>query len=297
MIPTQMLIDQHTDGAYAVLKFTAYCKKTVSNLSLAYTLFSELDPSHRGLLRLEVKSLTKTAVFGPDNALQSFALANASHFSEFKEYLVEGIWHIWKGYDHILFLLSLLLPAVLVRTSKGWQPSENFKPTIIEVLKVVTAFTVAHSITLTLATLHVVSLPSRWVEAAIAFSVILAALNNVFPVVLKYRWLVAFSFGLIHGFGFAAVLADLGLQGITLVLALIGFNLGVEIGQIGILSVYIPISYAIRNTRFYKYIVFYIGSILIVCIAGAWLAERVLNIELFSRANFTTITNLVRSVQ
>ncbi|MDZ4817786.1 MAG: HupE/UreJ family protein [Planctomycetota bacterium] len=280
--PTQTLIDHHTDGAYAVLKFTASCQTTVSNLSLRYTLFSELDPSHRGLLRLEYEGFNKTAIFGPENRLQSFVLGNVSHFGEFKEYLVDGIWHIWKGYDHILFLLSLLLPAVLVRTSKGWQPAENFKPTIIEVLKVVTAFTVAHSITLTLATLQLVALPSRWVEAAIAFSVVLAALNNVFPVVVKYRWLVAFSFGLIHGFGFSAVLADLGLRGGSLALALIGFNLGVEIGQIGILSLYVPISYAMRRTKIYKYVVFYVGSMLIVCVAGAWLVERVFNIELFS---------------
>ncbi len=294
--PTQMLIDHHTDGTYAVLKFTAQCKKIISTLGLRYNLFSELDPSHRGLLRLEFKNLTKTAVFGPDQPLQSFILENVSHFSEFKGYLVEGMWHIWKGYDHILFLLSLLLPAVFIRTATGWRPSEHFKPTVIDVLKVVTAFTVAHSITLTLATLHVFSLPSRWVEAAIALSVVLAALNNVFPIILKYRWLVAFVFGLIHGFGFAAVLADLGLQGTTLVLALIGFNLGVEIGQIGILSIYIPISYAMRRTWFYKNIIFYVGSMLIVIIASAWLVERVFNIELFSMANFTAMINSVKTI-
>ena len=294
--PTQMLIEHHTDGTYAVLKFTAHCKKMISTLGLRYNLFSELDPSHRGLLRLEFKNLTKTAVFGPDQPLQSFKLENASHFTEFKEYLVEGMWHIWKGYDHILFLLSLLLPAVFIRTATGWLPAENFKPTVIDVLKVVTAFTVAHSITLTLATLHVLSLPSRWVEAAIALSVVLAALNNVFPIILKYRWLVAFVFGLIHGFGFATVLSDLGLQGTTLVLALIGFNLGVEVGQIGILSVYIPISYAMRRTWIYKNIIFNVGSMLIAVIATAWLVERVFNIELFSMANFTAMINAVKTI-
>ena len=294
--PTQMLIDNHTDGAYAVLKFTANCTKTVSNLSLRYTLFSELDPSHRGLLRLEFKKMTKTAVFGPDHPSQEFVLEKVSHFNEFKEYLVEGIWHIWQGYDHILFLLSLLLPAVWIRKGKDWLPSASLKPTLMDVVKVVTAFTVAHSITLTLATLHVVSLPSRWVEAAIALSVVLAALNNVFPVILKDRWLVAFAFGLIHGFGFAAVLSDLGLQGVTLILALIGFNLGVEIGQIGILSVYIPVSYLMRRTWFYKYMIFYVGSLLIVCVASAWLVERVFNMELFSVANFTAIINLVKTI-
>ena len=86
------------------------------------------------------------------------------------------------------------------------------------------------------------------------------------------------------------------LQGVTLVLALVGFNLGVEIGQIGILSVYVPISYAMRRTRFYKHMVFYVGSMLIICVAGAWLAERVLNIELFSMANFAALINSVKTI-
>jgi len=285
--PTQMLIDHHTDGAYAVLKFVTSCTNTISNLSLRYTLFSELDPSHRGLLRLEFRKMTKTSVFGPDHPSQVFVLENVSHFNEFKQYLVEGFWHIWEGYDHILFLLSLLLAAVLIRRDNVWLPSESLKPTLIDIVKVVTAFTIAHSITLTLATLDVVSLPSRWVEASIALSVVLAALNNLFPVILKGRWLIAFAFGLIHGFGFATVLSDLQLDGITLILALIGFNLGVEIGQISILSIYIPLSYLMRRTWFYKYIIFYVGSILIICIASVWFVERVFNMDLFSLANFT----------
>ncbi len=279
-LPKQILIDNHTDGAYAVIKFTSSCEGSIKTLNLHYTLFSDIDPSHRGLLRLEYKGATKTAVFGPDNAKQSFALATPERLTEFKNYVVEGIWHIWKGYDHILFLVSLLLPTVLLRKENKWQPSQSFKSTFLDVLKVVTAFTIAHSITLTLATLHVVSLPSRWVEAAIAASVILAALNNLFPNLLKQRWVAAFAFGLIHGFGFAAVLSDLGLKDTALVIALVGFNLGVEMGQIGILSIYLPITYMIRKTWFYRYLMFYLGSILIIFIASIWFIERAFNIKL-----------------
>lgn len=221
------------------------------------------------------------AIFGPDNSSQSFLLKKPNGVIEFKNYVIEGVWHIWKGFDHILFLISLLLPAVLIRTHDKWEPSSNFKSTFLDVLKVVTAFTVAHSITLTLATLHVISLPSRWVEAAIAASVMLAALNNLFPVILKRRWMVAFFFGLIHGFGFAAVLADLGLQQSALIISLLGFNLGVEIGQIAILTIYLPVSYALRKTLSYKYIFFYFGSFSIVCIATIWFIERALNVKLF----------------
>ena len=292
LIPKQLLIDHHTDGAYAVIKFNVNCKKEINYLNLNYTLFSDLDPSHRGLLKLDYstvektglnsKNYTKTTIFGPDNPTQFFALSAPNRFNEFKEYVIEGIWHIWIGFDHILFLISLLLPAVLVYSAKTWQPAQQFKTTFIDVLKVVTAFTIAHSITLTLATLQVIELPSRWVEAAIAGSVILAALNNLFPYLLKRRWLAAFVFGLIHGFGFAAVLADLGLQKEVLVVALIGFNLGVEIGQLGILSLFVPAAFILRKSKFYKIIIFYGGSVLIMIIAAAWFIERAFNLQLLS---------------
>ena len=290
LMPKLLLIDQHTDGAYAVIKFKVNCDKAINFLDLHYTLFSDLDPSHRGLLKLDYSTLeqagltsknyTKTAIFGPDNPTQSFALSAPNRFNELKEYMAEGIWHIWIGFDHILFLISLLLPAVLVYSNKTWQPAPHFKTTFIDVIKVVTAFTIAHSITLTLATLQVLDLPSRWVEAAIAASVILAAANNLFPYLLKRRWLAAFIFGLIHGFGFAAVLADLGLQKDALVVALIGFNLGVEIGQLAILSLFVPAAFALRKSWVYQYIIFYGGSLIIIIIAAAWFIERAFNLQL-----------------
>ena len=287
--PQKMLIDNHTDGAYAVIKFSIDCPNAINKLTFNYALFSNIDPSHRGLLKINYfvndhqnapQNITKTAIFGPDNPIQTFAIGTPNRFAEFKDYVLEGVWHIWIGFDHILFLVSLLLPAVLIYSAKKWQAQQAFKTTFFDVLKVVTAFTFAHSITLTMATLQVIELPSRWVEATIAASVILAALNNLFPMFTKNRWLVAFVFGLIHGFGFAAVLADLGLQQGALMVALVGFNVGVEIGQVLILSVFIPLAFAIRNTWFYKNIVFYGGSIVIALIACVWFAERALNLNL-----------------
>lgn len=283
----QTLIDRHTDGNYAVMQFAANCKDNVSELHLRYSLFADVDPSHRGLLKLDYKNAnittTKTAIFGPDNASQLFALEKTSRLTEFKNYVTEGIWHIWTGYDHILFLISLLLPAVLVYNNKKWQAATHFKAPFFDILKVVTAFTLAHSITLTLATLQVVSLPSRWVESVIALSIVLAALNNLYPFILGRRWLVAFIFGLIHGFGFAAVLADLGLTNSTLVIALIGFNIGVEIGQLCIVIVFVPIAYSLRHSRFYQNTVIYGGSVLVVLIASAWFIERAFNQAIFSQ--------------
>ena len=146
-------------------------------------------------------------------------------------------------------------------------------------LRIVTAFTVAHSITLTLATLEVVSLPSRWVEATIAASVVLAALNNLRPVFRGRRWTMAFGFGLVHGFGFASVLADLGLPRDALALALVGFNLGVEAGQLAIVAAFLPLAFALRRSVFYRRVVLWGGSLAIAAIAAAWFVERAFDLE------------------
>ena len=194
-------------------------------------------------MRLEVGGGTRTAIFSPETAQQTFKLARPSPWKQFLDYLATGVEHIWKGYDHILFSLSLLLPSVVVRGKNRWVPIEGFRAAVIDVLKIVTAFTVAHSITLSLATLQVVSLPARISKSAIAMSVVLAALNNLFPIIRGRRWVVAFCFGLIHGFGFASVLTDLGLPSGVLALALVGFNLGVEVGQIAIVAIFLPAAY------------------------------------------------------
>ena len=274
------LIDDHTDGAYTVLPLTLRCPKAPAQLAIDYTLFADLDPQHRGLLKLQALGTTRTAVLGPQAPTQSFELKAVSRWAQFIDYAREGVWHIWIGFDHILFLLSLLLPAVLIWRSARWQPVETFRDAFVGVLKVVTAFTVAHSITLSLATLGWVSLPSRWVESSIAASVVLAALNNVWPVFHGRRWVVAFAFGLIHGFGFASVLADLGLPREALALALVGFNLGVEAGQLAIVAVFLPLAFALRRTGFYQRAVMVGGSLLIAALAGIWLVERVFDVKL-----------------
>ena len=147
-------------------------------------------------------------------------------------------------------------------------------------MKVVTAFTAAHSITLSLAALGVVSLPSRLVESAIALSVVCAALNNIWPVVYENRWAIAFCFGLIHGFGFAAVLADLGLPQASLLIALVAFNLGVELGQLVIVGIFLPVAYTLCATGFYQRVIFIYASASIALIAFVWLIQRAFNMQL-----------------
>ncbi|MES2934744.1 MAG: HupE/UreJ family protein [Pseudomonadota bacterium] len=282
----EQLIDNHSDGAYAVLRFKAACSSKIEALDLQYKLLFDIDPQHKGLLKLESEGQTSTAIFTPDSALQNLPLMHASKLRQFVDYVQHGVWHIWIGFDHILFLLCLLLPSVLLlgtqKPTPQWQAAASFKAAFIDVLKIVTAFTLAHSLTLTLATLGVIALPSRWVESAIAASVILAALNNLFPLFQGRRWVAAFVFGLIHGFGFASVLSDLGLPPSSLLLALVGFNVGVEIGQLSIVGVFLPFAFALRHTTLYRKVLFTTGSSAIVVIAAVWLAERLFDLKLIS---------------
>ena len=278
----EFLVDEHSDGAYAVLRLDVDCgTPPPAAIELSYSLFFDLDPTHRGLLRIERGGITQTGVLSPERPRFTFGADAASALSQFFDYLREGVWHIWIGFDHILFLLSLLLPSVLILSNRKWQAAKRFSDTFWDVFKVVTSFTVAHSITLSLAALAVISLPSRLVESTIALSVVLAALNNLKPVVAERRWAVAFAFGLIHGFGFASVLADLGLPQGTLLLALVGFNLGVETGQLAIVCAFLPLAYTLRGTWFYRTMIFSAGSTAIAAVALVWLVERALDVKLW----------------
>jgi len=279
---TGHLVDTHTDGAYAVLRLQGSCAAPVTALGVDYGLLFDVDPQHKGLLRLTHGAATSTAIFAPDASSQMLQLAAPSRWRQFADYLRHGVWHIWIGFDHILFLVSLLLPAVLVRDGGHWRERETLRASIVDVLKIVTAFTLAHSLTLSLAALGALSLPSRLVESAIAASVMLAALNNLWPLAHRWRALVAFGFGLIHGFGFASVLADLGLPQGALVLSLVGFNVGVELGQLAIVAAFLPLAYLLRRGAFYRRVVLGGGSALIALLAMVWLAERALDLKLLA---------------
>ena len=287
---TDHLIDNHTDGAYAVMKLAGSCPSAVTTLSVNYSLLFEVDAQHRGLLKLTSSSaagsgtdaapFVVSAVFPAENATQSFVLVAPSTLSQFATFVADGAKHIAIGFDHILFLVALLLPAVLVRGKGTWIPVADLRTAFWSVFKIVTAFTVAHSITLSLAVLDVVQLPSRFVESAIAASVLITALDNLWPLLPRKRWLVAFTFGLLHGFGFASVLVDLKLPASTLILSLFGFNVGVEIGQLVLVALLVPLAYVSRASWGYTRIVLGAGSVVIAAISLGWLLERSLNLQL-----------------
>lgn len=277
-------VDSHTDGNYIVLLFTGLCADAVfDKLKIKYTLFADIDPQHRGLLKLNVGAKQQlSAVLVPKQAAREFniAAANSQH-ANVLDFIHEGFWHILIGFDHILFLFSLLLPSVLVWRNNTWLPVSQFKTAFCDVVKVVTAFTLAHSITLSMASLGYVELPSRWVESVIAASVILAALNNIYPVFSQQRAKLAFGFGLIHGFGFASVLTDLNLSEAAKLWSLFGFNVGVEIGQLSLVLMFLPISYLLsRNTKLYQPVMLRSCSLVIAGIAGIWLLERAFAINI-----------------
>lgn len=274
-------VERHSDGAYAVLRFVADCPSTIGSLDVVYRLLAGLDPLHRGLVQVRAGEATHAGVLGPDRPAWRIALASPDLAQQFRAYFEDGVWHIWIGIDHILFLLCLLLPALGVRPRAASGAFERPAPSLIDIVKIVTAFTVAHSITLALAALDVVDLPARLVESAIAASVALAALNNLYPLVTRRLWLVAFGFGLIHGFGFASVLSDLALPQGSLLVALLSFNLGVEAGQLVLVLLFLGVcrSLARLGVAWPRWAA-PVPSLMIGAIAVVWLVERAFGVSL-----------------
>lgn len=267
----------HNDRNYLRLPVSALCPAPVLALRVGYTLLFETDPQHRGLLRLRFNG-EKSMVFTPDRRQQNFGFDQPP--PSLFQYLREGALHVWSGLDHVLFLLTLALPAVVRRERGGWATAVGARPAMIETALVVTAFTVAHALTLTLVLLDHLSLPSRWVESAVALTVILAALNNLWPLVRRGLWALGFVFGLIHGAAIASVLSALELGTGSMVRALLGFNLGVEAGQLAIVAAVLPLTFLLRHSVIYRRVVVLGGSGVIALIGVIWLIERVFTLEL-----------------
>lgn len=249
-----------SDGTYYSLPLDATCTAAPTALALRYALLFDTDAQHRGLVHVG----EQTVVVRDASPVTIELGASTSTLS----FIREGVWHIWIGLDHILFLLCLLLPAVFPRPGE----SHTLRSVAGDVFQVVTAFTLAHSITLVLSAAGLFTLPSRLVETAIALSVVAAAINNLVRVI-DARWAVAFALGLLHGFGFSSVLVDLGLPSGQLVGALLGFNLGVELGQAAIVLVTLPLLYVMRSTLAYRALV-YAGSTAAAVLASVWTYER-----------------------
>ena len=276
---TGHLVTEHTDGSYAVMRFQAACNGATRGLAVRYSLLFDIDAQHRGLLRVQGVGEPRSTVLSADAGTVRIDPGTGGALRQFGAFVADGVKHIAIGVDHILFLVVLLLPAVLVRELGKWKPTASLSRTLWNVFGIVTAFTVAHSITLTAAALQWVQLPSRLVESMIAVSVLLTALDNIWPFLPRRRWIVAFVFGLLHGFGFASVLLDLGLPAGSLALSLAGFNIGVELGQLALVLALVPLAHAVRARRGYSRFAVAGGSLVVAFIAVGWVIERAGTLE------------------
>ena len=307
-------LERRADGVYAALTWSGSCAVEVALPTIRYSALREVDPTHRAIAKIErpgseavVQVLDPTKVLPPaakaaasapsvasgangDAAGPASASGAASdpvagvtavaqpHPSA--GFVREGMRHILGGYDHVLFLLALLLPAVMRRTKTGWQPVERLAQAIMPVAVIVTAFTVAHSVTLTLAGLKLVSLSSSFIEPAIAVTIVLAAVDNLVPIFRGRRAIVTFLFGLIHGFGFAGVLGELNLPTVQFAWALFQFNLGIELGQLLIVTIAVSALFSFRRQAWYSNAVIRGGSAVAIVIGTLWFIDRTANLAI-----------------
>ncbi|ANO53359.1 HupE/UreJ family protein [Woeseia oceani] len=250
--------------------FSATAAQDVQHIGINNTLRGD---SYRLRLRFAGAASLDT-VLPAGGGTASFSRAEAER-SELGRSIVNGMLHIWQGYDHILFLLVLLIPAVFHRTDAGRESVSNFGRLLKQVVIVVSAFTITHSLTLSLAAMKLVSLPPRFVEIAIAVSVLLAALHNFLPRTTGVRnaWLAS-GFGLLHGFGFANFLGESIAGAAPIVRTLVGFNIGVELGQLAIVAVFLPFAFWLRDTRFYRFGLLYGGSGAVCIVSLFWIWGR-----------------------
>ncbi len=272
--PQRLGVRSYDGVSYASMLFNSSCDAT-PGMAVDYRLIFEQDPAHRVLLAWRTGERVQTDILQAASTSARLRGSQSDCGKEtFLQFLREGIHHILGGIDHLAFLLALLLPAVLLRRAGKWEPVPRVMDSLRSVAGVVTAFTLAHSVTLSLAALGLLRPSARLVEVVIALSVLVAALNNIKPVVTGRVWMVALVFGLIHGLGFARALQDLGLPRGQELLALVGFNLGVEIGQLGVVVLVFPLLAAMRGQRWYARIVMPALSALIAIAALYWVVQR-----------------------
>ena len=239
-----------------------------SRLGLRSTLPARLTPGHRQFLVVRSKAgqtLAERILDGKSNTFEAdlAGLSSSEHRrGSFRQFLVLGVEHILTGYDHVVFLLALLLAG-----GAFWNTA-----------KIITSFTLAHSITLALAALDIVRIPSSVVEPLIAISIVYVGVENLLRSDLRWRWLLTFAFGLVHGFGFASVLRELGVgaAGVGVAVPLVSFNLGVELGQVGIMLLVLPLIWKLRSQPFFVLRCVPACSLLVAVVGGYWLLQRTL---------------------
>ena len=245
----------------------------LNEVSVHYTGVVSDFPTHKLLTSITLNEQTSVHILDSERDFITVTPQNNHWVSQFGEIIYQGIWHIFIGLDHILFLVATLLTVNLLRKNKRWVKEQSKKHIIKSTVILVSTFTLAHSITLTATALDFITLNSRIVELGIAISVVITALNNVYPIIMRLGF-ITFGFGLLHGMGFASVFGDLNAQTGSLVMNVLAFNLGVEIGQLAIVALLLPVLIALRNARVYSKAIMPIASSIIAIIAINWTLQR-----------------------
>jgi len=275
----------HNDGLYVRQEFVGPAIEPKARFVVVrYEFFTQYDRLGRAFLRLALNGDEISSVIDQSNAIQRFALGETKRISTIYLFGKEGAKHIWGGFDHLLFLLTLLLPGIMlwkrrsdIALSDDTEPEARVnRKAEFFALKVITAFTIAHSITLALATFGLVSFPEKLIECLIAFSIMASAVMNLQKKYQFNHWQLAFVFGLIHGLGFANGLKDLGLASDYFLETLIAFNVGVEFGQLStVLAVSLPVLMLVRSEEGKRRIMIW-GSLAVLAISTVWLVQRVI---------------------
>lgn len=296
-------LEERTDGRYVRLAAALDCNPAQA-LTLRYGLMQGIDPTHRLLVAGVLNAQPLAAVLAPDGrpstdlrtagtnttaaegSQQPAATRNG--VDTLLHFVAEGVHHILEGYDHLAFLLALLLPITLTRQwgQKNQRPDSmptaqavaalppHSRTGLKALVVTVTSFTLGHSITLVAAGIGWITVSGNWVEPAIAISIGISALLNLFPVKnLRASWL-ALAFGLIHGLGFSGVLVEAGISGSLLVWALAGFNLGVEAGQLMVVAGWCVVSLVLMRWSLYRTVVVQGGSMALLVLSLYWTVQR-----------------------
>lgn len=269
---TDVLVTRHVGEPYLSLPFVGRCE-AVGLLGIRSELFFGEDSGHRTLFDVHTAS-GSTAGFLAGSVREWKQSQAPNPWTTVAAFVVQGMWHVWTGYDHLAFLLSLLLPCALTVCRGAWRPADGLGVVLRDLLRIITAFTVAHSITLGLATLQVVSVSPRIVEPLIAATIVIAALLNLFPKAARLRLPLAFSFGLIHGFGFALALSELAPVRGQIVALLAGFNIGVELAQLSVVLLIAPVLALLRQSAVYATRLMPAASVAVAVAGFIWLSAR-----------------------
>jgi hypothetical protein len=282
---TAQSVAVHNDGLYVRQQFVGPAIEPKARFVVVrYEFFTQNDRLGRAFLRLALNGDEISSVIDQSNAIQRFALGETKRISTIYLFAKEGAKHIWGGFDHLLFLLTLLLPGIMLwkkRTDRALSDDAEPEARVNRkaeffALKVITAFTIAHSITLALATFDLVSFPEKLIECLIAFSIMASAMMNLQKKYQFNHWQLAFVFGLIHGLGFANGLKDLGLASDYFLETLIAFNVGVEFGQLStVLVVVLPVLMLVRSEEAKRRIMIW-GSLAVLAISTLWFVQRLI---------------------